>query len=67
MKIFRSGKVVRAHDEATAITTGGDDHDDHDDVMQRKGFSHLLPFGKPRASGYNGPVTWSSSFLFDVA
>ena len=23
-----------------------------DDVMQRKGFPHLLPIGKPRASGY---------------
>ena len=42
-------------------------HDDHDDVMQRKGFPHLLPFGKPRASGYKGPVTWSSSVLFDVS
>ena len=42
-------------------------HDDHDDVMQRKGFTHLLPFGKPRASGYKGPVTWSSSVLFDVS
>ena len=61
MKIFRSGKVVRAHDEATAMITGGDNHDDHDDVMQQKGFSHLLPFGKPRASRYKGPVTWSSS------
>ena len=40
-------------------------HDDHDDVMQRKGFPHLLPFGKP--SGYKGPVTWSSSVLFDVS
>ena len=42
-------------------------HDDHDDVMQRKGFPHLLPFGKPRASGYKGPVTWSSIVLFDVS
>ena len=42
-------------------------HDDHDDVMQRKGFPHLLPFGKPRASGYKGPVTWSSSVLFEVS
>ena len=42
-------------------------HDDHDDVMQRKGFHHLLPFGKPRASRYKGPVTWSSSVLFDVS
>ena len=42
-------------------------HDDHDDVMQRKGFPHLLPFGKPRASGYKGPVTWSSSVLLDVS
>ena len=42
-------------------------HDDHDDVMQRKGFPHLLPFGKPRASGYKGPVTWSSSVLFDIS
>ena len=42
-------------------------HDDHDDVMQREGFPHLLPFGKPRASGYKGPVTWSSSVLFDVS
>ena len=40
-------------------------HDDHDDVMQRKEFPHLLPFGKPRASGYKRPVTWSSSVLFD--
>ena len=42
-------------------------HDVQDDVMQRKGFPHLLPFGKPRASGYKGPVTWSSSVLFDVS
>ena len=31
------------------------------------GFHHLLPFGKPRASRYKGPVTWSSSVLFDVS
>ena len=63
-------------------------HDDHDDVMQRKGFPlalwrtatgdvsgvwrqarfpHLLPFGRTRAFGYKGPVTWSSSVLFDVS
>ena len=36
-------------------------------ATERVQLPHLLPFGKPRASGYKGPVTWSSSVLFDVS